>query len=80
MHATDETRTRNRAMFDGAFGRAYSYMMERPWMGRAIGMALWGGDSQPFYGANVSRFMPQPVSVTLKQTKRPVRASGCCWT
>jgi SAM-dependent methyltransferase len=49
MHATDETRTRNRAMFDGAFGRAYSYMMERPWMGRAIGMALWGGDSQPFY-------------------------------
>ena len=49
MQPADQTRTRNRAMFDGAFGRAYSYMMERPWMGRAIGMALWGGDSKPFY-------------------------------
>jgi SAM-dependent methyltransferase len=49
MHPTDETRTRNRAIFDGAFGRAYSYLMERPWLGRAVGMALWGGDSKPFY-------------------------------
>lgn len=45
----DETRTRNRAMFDSAIGGAYSYMMERPWLGRAVGMALWGGDSKPFY-------------------------------
>jgi SAM-dependent methyltransferase len=36
-------------MFDGAVGHAYSYMMDRPWLGRAVGMALWGGDSQPFY-------------------------------
>jgi SAM-dependent methyltransferase len=49
MHPADETRTRNRAIFDGAFGRAYSYWMGRPWLGRALGMALWGGDSKPFY-------------------------------
>jgi SAM-dependent methyltransferase len=48
-HPPDETRARNRAMFDGAVGRAYSYMMDRPWLGRAVGMALWGGDSKPFY-------------------------------
>jgi SAM-dependent methyltransferase len=49
MHPTNETRTRNRAIFDGAFGRTYSCWMERPWLGRAVGMALWGGDSKPFY-------------------------------
>jgi len=49
MQPADETRTRNRDMFDGAFGSAFSYMMDRPWIARAVGMALWGGDSQPFY-------------------------------
>src|SRR3954466_8200448 len=49
MHPTDETRTRNRAVFDGVFGRTYSYWMERPWLGRAVGLALWGGDSKFFY-------------------------------
>jgi ubiquinone/menaquinone biosynthesis C-methylase UbiE len=48
MHA-DEIRTRNRASFDGAFGHVYSFWMERPWLGRAVGMALWGGDSKPYY-------------------------------
>lgn len=45
----DEVHARNRASFDGAFGRLYSFWMERPWLGRAVGMALWGGDSQPYY-------------------------------
>ena len=45
----DETRARNRVSFDGAFGRAYSYWVERPWLGRAVGFALWGGDSKPYY-------------------------------
>ena len=45
----DETRARNRVSFDGAFGRAYSYWMERPWLGRAVGFALWGGDSKAYY-------------------------------
>jgi SAM-dependent methyltransferase len=46
---TEEIRARNRASFDGAFGLAYSFWMERPWLGRAIGVALWGGDSKAFY-------------------------------
>jgi SAM-dependent methyltransferase len=45
----NEIQARNRASFDGAFGRAYSYWMERPWLGNAIGVALWGGDAKPFY-------------------------------
>jgi SAM-dependent methyltransferase len=45
----DETRARVRANFDGAFGRAYSYWMERPWLARGVGLALWGGDAQPYY-------------------------------
>jgi SAM-dependent methyltransferase len=45
----DEIRSRVRATFDGAFGRAYSFWMERPWLGRAIGVVLWGGDARPFY-------------------------------
>ena len=49
MHPADEIRTRNRAKFDGAFGGTYSYCMDRPWLGRAVGMAFWGGDSKPFY-------------------------------
>ena len=49
MHPADEIRTRNRTKFDGAFGSTYSYCMDRPWLGRAVGMAFWGGDSKPFY-------------------------------
>jgi SAM-dependent methyltransferase len=45
----DELQARNRASFDGTFGRLYSYWMERPWLGRAIGMVLWGGDAKPYY-------------------------------
>jgi SAM-dependent methyltransferase len=45
----DETRARVRASFDGAFGRAYSYWMERPWLARLVGLALWGGDPKPYY-------------------------------
>jgi SAM-dependent methyltransferase len=45
----DETRARIRANFDGAFGRAYSYWMERPWLARLVGLALWGGDPKPYY-------------------------------
>jgi ubiquinone/menaquinone biosynthesis C-methylase UbiE len=45
----DQIRARNRASFDGAFGRVYSFWMERPWLGRMVAVALWGGDSKPFY-------------------------------
>ena len=45
----DETRARIRASFDGAFGRAYSYWMERPWLARLVGLALWGGYPKPYY-------------------------------
>jgi SAM-dependent methyltransferase len=34
-----------------AFGIAYSAYMERPWLSRPIGRALWGGDSKPYYDA-----------------------------
>lgn len=46
---TDDVRARNRYSFDGTFGRIYSYWMERPWLARAMGKAMWGGDPQPFY-------------------------------
>jgi hypothetical protein len=42
-----ETRARNRASFDGAFGRVYSFLME--WLGRVVAAAYWGGDARPFY-------------------------------
>jgi SAM-dependent methyltransferase len=45
----DEVRARNRAKFDGAFGRAYSFCADRPWLWHAFGVALWGGDARPFY-------------------------------
>ena len=47
--AVNDTKARIRASFDGAFGRAYSYWMERPWLARAVGLALWGGDAKPYY-------------------------------
>lgn len=31
------------------FGAIYSAYMERPWLGRPIGWALWGGDSKRYY-------------------------------
>jgi SAM-dependent methyltransferase len=46
---TDDVRARNRISFDGSFGRIYSYWLERPWLARAVGIAMWGGDPQPFY-------------------------------
>jgi SAM-dependent methyltransferase len=45
----DEVRARNRTNFDGTFGRLYSYWMDRPWLGRALGMVFWGGDAKPYY-------------------------------
>jgi SAM-dependent methyltransferase len=45
----DENRARIQASFDGAFGRVYSFMMDRPWLGRAVGAVLWGGEAKPFY-------------------------------
>jgi SAM-dependent methyltransferase len=45
----EELRARNRASFDGAFGQLYSFWMERPWLGRAVGLAMWGGDAKPYY-------------------------------
>jgi SAM-dependent methyltransferase len=50
---TDQTaeaiRERNRAGFDGAIGRAYSWYMDRPRMARVIGAIVWGADTRPFY-------------------------------
>ena len=37
-----ELTVRVRTVFDGTFGRAYAYWMERPWLGRAVGIAMWG--------------------------------------
>jgi SAM-dependent methyltransferase len=44
-----ENRTRQPAAFDGVFGRVYSFLMEPPWLGRAVFKAYWGGDARPFY-------------------------------
>jgi ubiquinone/menaquinone biosynthesis C-methylase UbiE len=49
--SADEIRARNRASFDGAFGGIYSFWMDRPWLGRAVAMVLWGGDARPFYNS-----------------------------
>ena len=46
---SDEIRAHQRATFDGAFGRIYSFVMEPPWLGRAVFAAYWGGDARPFY-------------------------------
>lgn len=45
----DATRARNLKAFDGAFGRAYSFEMDRPLLARVVGRILWGGDVRPFY-------------------------------
>jgi SAM-dependent methyltransferase len=44
-----ENPAHQRAAFDGAFGRVYSFLMEPPWLGRAAFAAYWGGDAKPFY-------------------------------
>lgn len=35
--------------YDSAFGVAYSFYMERPWLARVISRAVWGGDLRPYY-------------------------------
>jgi SAM-dependent methyltransferase len=45
----DATRARNLKAFDGAFGRMYSFEMDRPLLARVVGRLLWGGDVRPFY-------------------------------
>ncbi|HEX6782385.1 MAG TPA: hypothetical protein VF125_10200 [Solirubrobacterales bacterium] len=35
--------------YASVFGRTYSAYMERPWLSRAIGRFVWGGDSRPYY-------------------------------
>ncbi|MFL6798582.1 MAG: class I SAM-dependent methyltransferase [Xanthobacteraceae bacterium] len=45
----DDTRARSQATFEGLFGRLYAYWMERPWLARTVGLALWGGDAKPYY-------------------------------
>jgi SAM-dependent methyltransferase len=47
--SADATRARNRRAFDGAFGRMYSFEMDRPLLARLVGRVLWGGDVRPFY-------------------------------
>jgi len=42
-------RERNRAGFNGAIGRAYSWYMDRPQVARVVGALVWGGDTRPFY-------------------------------
>jgi ubiquinone/menaquinone biosynthesis C-methylase UbiE len=42
---------RNRELFGGAFGRVYSWYMDREHVARVIARALWGGDIRPFYAS-----------------------------
>lgn len=35
--------------YDSVFGVVYSAYMERPWLARAIGRGVWGGDLRPYY-------------------------------
>jgi SAM-dependent methyltransferase len=44
-----EAAERNRALFDGGFGRVYSFYMGREPVARAVGRLVWGGDIRPFY-------------------------------
>jgi ubiquinone/menaquinone biosynthesis C-methylase UbiE len=49
--AADSARERNRALFDGAFGRVYGFYMERERLSRLIAAAVWGADIRPFYAS-----------------------------
>jgi ubiquinone/menaquinone biosynthesis C-methylase UbiE len=40
---------RNRTLFDGTFGRIYSFYMGREGLARVVGRSLWGGDTWPFF-------------------------------
>jgi SAM-dependent methyltransferase len=42
---------RNRAVFDGAFGRIYGFYIERERLSRVIAATVWGGDIRPFYAS-----------------------------
>jgi len=35
--------------YASAFGAAYSFYMERPWLARMVSRAVWGGDLRPYY-------------------------------
>jgi ubiquinone/menaquinone biosynthesis C-methylase UbiE len=47
----DTARERNRAIFDGAFGRIYGFYIERERLSRLIAALVWGGDTRPFYAS-----------------------------
>jgi SAM-dependent methyltransferase len=47
----DDTRERNLATFEGAFGRLYSFYIERERLSRMIAATVWGGDIRPFYAS-----------------------------
>jgi SAM-dependent methyltransferase len=38
-------------LYASLLGRAYSAYMERPWLSRVIGRAVWGGDVRPYYAS-----------------------------
>src|SRR5919109_4704833 len=44
-------RERNRALFDGPFGRIYGFYIERERLSRLIAAIVWGGDVRPFYAS-----------------------------
>jgi SAM-dependent methyltransferase len=46
-NSPDATRAASRRAFDGAFGRMYSFEMDRPPLARVVGRVLWGGDVRP---------------------------------
>ena len=45
------TPERNRALFDGAFGKVYSCYIARERLARLIAAVIWGGDIRPFYAS-----------------------------
>jgi ubiquinone/menaquinone biosynthesis C-methylase UbiE len=47
--AADQARARNRHLFDGLFGRVYSFYTERERLSRLIAAVVWGSDIRPFY-------------------------------
>src|SRR5919109_4698036 len=51
MAGTTTARERNRALFDGPFGRIYGFYIERERLSRLIAATVWGGDVRPFYAS-----------------------------
>ena len=37
--------------YASAFGAAYSFYMERPWLARLISRVVWGGDLRSYYAS-----------------------------